>query len=294
MATFGTIVQMLLRSLETGSVYALAALAIIVIFRTSRVLHFAQSTMSMFSAYFVASMISILKLPLWSAFLLGVGVAVVAAFLVDFIIIRRVKNAASASKEIITFGLIMVFLGMVPVLFGVDPLQMPRALPQTQVNLFADASISYNSIFNIGIVILIMAALFYLLQKTKLGLAIRSTASNEPTARLMGVHTRNITLFAWILAGVLGLMSGVMIAPASVVTPTFMNPVQVSALFACVLGGFQTFYGPVLAAYIIAVANNFLLYFNSAWGTQIMYVLVLLFLVIRPNGLVGKRFVKKV
>lgn len=111
----------------------------------------------------------------------------------------------------------------------------------------------------------------------------------------MGVPTRNVTLFAWALAACLGCLSGVMIAPTTSVTPNVMDPVQVNALIACVLGGFQTFYGPVLGAYIIAVGTNLLsFYVDSTWGGQLMYLLVLVFIVFRPQGLVGKKFIKKV
>ena len=140
-----------------------------------------------------------------------------------------------------------------------------------------------------------MLVLFYVLQKTKLGLAIRTTASNEPVARLMGVPTRNVTLFAWALAACLGCLAGVMIAPSTSVTVNLMDNVQVNALIACVLGGFQTFYGPVLGAYIIAIGKNLLVfYWNSVWGEQLLYLLILLFIVFRPQGLVGKKFIKKV
>jgi branched-chain amino acid transport system permease protein len=128
-----------------------------------------------------------------------------------------------------------------------------------------------------------------------MGLAVRTTASNEPVARLMGVPTRQVTLAAWALAGVLGCLSGVMIAPTTTVTTSLMDAVQVNALFGCVLGGFQTFYGPVLGAYVIGVGRNFLVYYvSSIWGEQIMYLLILIFLIFRPNGLIGRKFVKKV
>ncbi len=188
----------------------------------------------------------------------------------------------------------MVFLGLAPIVFGTEPMQLPKAIPTGDVTL-GDANLSFNGLLNICLGVAIAAALFVVIQKTKIGLAIRATASNEPTARLMGIPTRTVTLLAWATAGVLGMLAAVMIAPATTVTPTFMNTVQVTALFACVLGGLQTFYGPVLGAYLIAVASNFLkLYVSSVWGEQILYLLILGFLLVRPNGLVGKTYLKKV
>ena len=290
----GTILQLFMRSLETGSVYALAALGIIIIYRTSNITHFAQGSMGMFSTFVVTYAFTSLKLPLWASTLVGVAVAVGIGFVVDLLVIRHTKKVSPVAKQIITLGLIMVFLGLSPMLFGVDPLLLPRFIQSGDVSV-GSAAISHNALLNISAGLALMVALFYVLQKTKMGLAVRTTASNESTARLMGVPTRKVTLAAWAVAGVLGCLAGVMIAPTTTVTTTLMNAVQVNALFACVLGGFQTFYGPVLGAYIIGVGRNFLVYYvSSVWGEQIMYLLILIFLIFRPNGLVGKKFVKKV
>lgn len=293
-AGFSTLLQLLLRSLETGSVYALAALGIIIIYRTSLITHFAQGSMGMFNTFVVTTVFISLSVPLWAAVLCGVVSAVATGFFVDFFIIRRAKRVTPVGKQIITFGVIMIFLGVAPMIFGVDPLMLPRFITSGDVNVFG-ASLSYNAILNISIGLALMGVLFFILQRTKMGLAVRSTASNEPTARLMGVPTKTVTLVAWAVAGVLGMLSGVMIAPTSMVTVYLMNAVQVNALFACVLGGFQTFYGPVLGAYVIGIGRNLLVYYvNSVWGDQLMYLFILVFLVFRPNGLVGKKIVKKV
>lgn len=291
---FGTFLQLLLRSLETGSVFALAALGIIIVYRTSLVAHFAQGSMAMFNTFVVSFAFSSLALPLWASVLCGIISAIVTGFLVDILIIRHAKKVSHVGKQIITMGLIMVFLGLTPVLFGVDSRQLPRFIPRGDLAI-GTASISYNAMLNIFMGLALMSALFFILQKTKIGLAVRTTASNESTARLMGVPTRSITLMAWAVAGVLGVLSGVMIAPATTVNVTLMDNVQISAFFACVLGGFQTFYGPVLGAYIIAIASNLMIYYvDSVWGNQIIYMLILIFLIFRPNGLVGKNFIKKV
>jgi branched-chain amino acid transport system permease protein len=289
-----TIFQLLMRSLETGSVYALAALGIIIVYRTSLIMHFAQGSMGMFSAFAVTFLFNIYGVPLWASVIAGVAVAIFMGFCIDFFIIRRARRATAVGKEIITLGLIMIFLGLAPMLFGVEPMLLPKFISSGDVG-FGGASISYNAILNITLGVVIALALFLILQKTKFGLAVRTTASNEPTARLMGVPTRLVTLVAWAVAGVLGMLAGIMIAPTTTVTTGLMNAVQVNALFACVLGGFQTFYGPVIGAYAIGVASNFLKYYvSSVWGEQILYLFILLFLLFRPNGIIGKTFVKKV
>ncbi|MDR2600717.1 MAG: branched-chain amino acid ABC transporter permease [Oscillospiraceae bacterium] len=294
MSEFSTFLQLTLRSLETGSVYALMALSIIIIFRTSLTLHFAQGTMAMFCTFCIAFLVNSYNLPLWLALVCGIIIAAIMATLVDFLVIRRTNAASVDGRKIITLGLIMVFIGLAPMIFGSNVQNLPRFIPRGDLSI-AGASISYNAILNIASGLALMGVLFFILQYTKFGLAIRATASNEVTARLMGVQTKLVTLVAWIVAGILGVVAGVMIAPATTVNVGLMAPIQLAALLACVLGGFQTFYGPVIGAYIIGMLPNYLSYYGSSvWSIQIMYLLILLFLLIRPNGIIGKKFIKKV
>ena len=284
--------QLFFRSLETGSVYALAALGLIIIFRTSSVIHYAQGTMGMFSTFVVA--VAAASLPLGISVLLGVGVAVILGVLVDVLVIRRAKRLDPIGVQIITLGLLMVFLGIAPAFFGVDPLPMPKFIASGELKI-GTAAISYNGLFNIALSLVIMLALFFTLQKTKLGLAIRMTAENSTTARMMGVPVRNVTMFAWAIGGVLGCLSGVMVAPTTSVQLTLMDSVITAALISCLFGGVQSFIGPVVAAYILGIARNFMMFYvSTAWGEQIFYIFILLFIVVRPNGLIGKKVVKKV
>lgn len=289
-----TLLQILLRSLETGAIYALATLGIIIVFRTNLMINFAQGVMGMFGAYIVTVLYTKANMPLLAAIALGVIIAIGLGFVVDIVVIRRTKRVAGTGKEIITLGMMMVFLGITPMIFGVDPMRLPKVIETGEIAI-GGANLSYNSLLNIVVGIGLTVALFMILQKTKLGLAIRTTASSEKTARLMGVPTKWVTLFAWALALVLGTLAGTMIAPSTSVTVNLMDNVQVNAFIACVLGGFQTFYGPVLGAYIIAIATNLLSYYvSSVWGAQILYALVIIFIVIKPVGLIGKRVTKKV
>ena len=228
-----TLIQLLLRSLETGAIYALATLGIIIVFRTNFMINFGQGVMGMFGAYIVTVLFNKMGLPIVLAILVGLIAAIGVGFLVDFIIIRRTKHVTGTGKEIITLGLMMVFLGITPMLFGVDPMRLPKVIENGAFSV-GGANLSYNSLLNIVLGLGLTIGLFLLLQKTKLGLAIRTTASSEKTARLMGVPTKWVTLFAWALALVLGTLSGAMIAPSTSVTVNLMDSVQVNAFNACV------------------------------------------------------------
>lgn len=289
-----TFLQVIFRSLETGSIYALAALGIIIVYRTSNITNFSQGAVAMFNTFVVTHLFAKQGLPLWLAIIAGMVSAVIIGILIDLVIIRHTKKVSPVAKQIITLGLVMIVTGLAPIFFGVDPLRLTRFIEKGSITILG-ASISYNGLFNIIFGVAIMSTLFYILQKTKWGLAVRTTASNEFTAKLMGVPTKNVTMAAWAVAGILGVISGAMVAPMTSVTLGLMDEIQINALIACVLGGFQTFYGPVLGAYIIGISRNLLLYYvSSIWGGQILYILILVFLVFRPYGLIGKKIVKKV
>lgn len=289
-----TFLQVILRSLETGSIYALAALGIIIVMRTSNITNFSQGAVAMFNTFIVTFLFTTYGLPLPLAIAGGIISAVLTGFFIDFFIIRHTKKVSPVAKQIITLGIVMVVLGLSPMFFGVDPMRLPKLIEDGNLGILG-ANISHNGLFNILFGLGVMGVLFYILQKTKVGLAVRATASNEYTAKLMGVPTKKVTLGAWAIAGILGVISGIMVAPMTSVSLNLMDEIQINALVAVVLGGFQTFYGPVVAAYIIGVSRNLLLFYvSSIWGGQILYILILVFLVFRPYGLFGKKIVKKV
>jgi len=288
------ILQLIFSGLETGSIFALATLGIIIIFRTSRATNFAQGSIGMFNAFVATIVLINHSLPPWLAAIVGMLSAFVTGVIIDLLIIRQAKRANVISKQIITFGIILVLLGIAPMMFGSVPLSFPRFIQTGGIEIVG-APLSYNGLLNILLGLGIMGGLFYFLQKTKWGLAVRVTASNDQTARMMGVPTSLVTMGAWAVAAALGTLSALMLAPVINVNVMMMENVQINALIAGVLGGFQTFHGPVIAAYIIAILRNLInFYVSSTWGEPLLYGLILLFIVVRPNGLIGKKIVKKV
>ncbi len=289
--------RIIFTSLETGSVYALAALGIVLIFRTSKTTNFAQGSIGTLNAFVAASLLMKWGYSIWIVTLVAIITAFLTGIIIDRFIIRPASKVSVVSKQIITLGLIMVIIGIIPMIFGVDPLNLPRFIPvtpETKIDI-AGALISYNAFFIIFVSIVLMGFSFWFLQYTKWGLAIRVTASNEVTSRLMGVPTKTVTMASWATAAIFGTLAAIIIAPQANVNVMMMTDVQVNAFFACVLGGFQTFYGPVIGAYIIAFANNMTSYYiTSTWSTVIVYVLILIFLFFKPVGIIGKKLIKKV
>jgi len=290
-------ISLILRSLETGSVYALAALGVVLIYRTSKTTNFAQGSIGTLNAFVAATILVKWGWSIWAVVPVAMVTAIITGFIIDTIFIRPASKVGPTGKQIITLGLIIVIIGIIPWIFGVEPIPMPQFFEFTEANRinFLGAVIGFNAIFVIGVSIFLMTALFWFLKYTDWGLAIRVTASNEVASKLMGVPTKTVTLMSWATAATFGTLAAIIVAPQTAVDINMMNDIQINAFFACTLGGFQTFYGPVLGAYIIAMSKNLTSYYiTSTWSTTLVYVIIMIFLFFKPVGLVGKKFVKKV
>ena len=286
-------VQILFNSLETGGVQALATLGVILIFRTSSAFNYAQGVISMFCAFMAAHFLHTTGMNVWISTLVGLLGAICVGVIIDRVVIGRAVKLHSVSKQIITLGLIMVFLGLAPMFFGIVPLSYTR-FAMGAVGLFG-ANLPYGAIVNILISLVVMMAMFYVIQRTKWGLAIRATASNDVMARLMGIPTPLVTMASWAIAAAMGTLAALMIAPDTTVNLNMMNSIQITALLACVLGGLGTFHGPVIAAYLIVFTRQITtFYISSVWSEAIVYTMILGVLMINPNGMFGKKAVKKV
>ncbi|MDR2167301.1 MAG: branched-chain amino acid ABC transporter permease [Clostridiales bacterium] len=286
-------VQILFNSLEMGGVYALATMGVILIFRTSSAFNYAQGVIAMFCAFIAAHVLHMTGMHVILATVVGLLAALAVGIVIDRVVISRTINLHSVSKQIVTLGLVIVFLGLAPMFFGVDPLTYPRFAHGSIA--VAGANITYSAIINISIGIIVMAVLFYIIQRTKWGLAVRATASNGIVARLMGIPTPIVTMGAWALAAALGTMAAIMIGPTTTVNLTMMDNIQITALLACVLGGLGTFHGPVIAAYIISLSRSMIaFYVTPVWSDAIVFLLILGVLLLAPNGIFGKKVVRKV
>lgn len=286
--------QQVVGGIETGSMYALAAMGLVLIYQTSKTINFSQGTLGMFNAYICTAFILQAGLPLYFAVPAAMLFAMLLGAGIDRFLMNGRKHITALSKEMITLALIIIFQGLAPMLFGANETSFSKFISASALDV-GGVKVLPNSLLVIGITFAIMVALFLILDKTKLGLAVRATAANPVTARLMGVPTRMVTLGAWAVATALGCLAAIMVAPLKNVTVSMMDSIHLNSFIAAVLGGFSTFYGPVVAAFIIGIANNlFGFYISTKWALPLLYALILLFIVLRPNGLFGKKIIKKV
>lgn len=287
-----TFFQVLIAGLETGSLYALSAMGLILVFRTSQMLNFAHSDSAMFCT-FVSLTIMRLSGSFALAFLGGVLFGLLLGVLID-LATRVAGKINPTSKMIVTLGLAMVLSGLASSFFGLDTHYFRKAIMLDNLNI-GGVIIQPNSLFIMALSILIMAVLLFVIGKTKIGIAIRATAQSERTARLMGVPVDRIYTISWVTATMLAAITGILVAPVTNVSISMMGEVHMKAFTAAVLGGFGSFVGPVVGGLLVGVLDNLVgLYISLNWKTTIVYAFLILILIIKPAGIFGRKRRKRV
>lgn len=298
--------QTIVNSLPTIGRYALVTIGIVLIFRTTATTNFAQGLIATFGTFVVTwASLTYTALPLWVCLLLGMAAAFALGMFVDVALIRRARRITPSGKQMITMGVMMILVNVTPVLFrDITLWTRPGKSFSTAIITFQLFGYTLN-ITEMGLLAFVLAAIvlslvFAALKFTKWGLGVRATAANENVAQMLGVNTRVITAFSWALAGALASLGGFFTGAGTALNVTLMGNAQIYGFLACVLGGFGSFPAPILGAVIIPLIYNFagnpaIMGPNAGmWQNLITFVVVLLLILIFPNGILGKKYIKKV
>ena len=282
----------------------LATFAVTLIFKTSYTTNFAQGVISALGAYAAVEFTLMHGYALWQVAFIGILVAFLLGVAIDVLIFRNGRYVNALGKQIITMGLISILIGLIPFVFKVAHLESIPAQPFVHLSKgfqLGDVFVAYNTLIGLGVSVVLLAAVFLMLQKSKWGLSVRATASNEIVAGMMGVNTKVITAISWGIAGAFGAVAAILyIGNVTLSNGYIMTNTQINAFLAGILGGFSTFYGPIWGCVIIYMLNVLVgcacvhMEKLSNWKEAIVYLLVMLLVLIKPQGLFGKKMVKKV
>lgn len=306
---FTFFLQTIFATLLLVCVTMVATMGISLIFKTSNTTNFAQGSIAALGCYLVAylSMQWAPEIPYWVCIIIGLVAGLAVGLLIDIGIFRRGRSVNLIGKQIITMGMVTLIVGVIPLIFGTtDAPQIPAFVEGAWTIDMGEGwsfSITKHSVVCIGITAVVITVLFILLYKSKWGLGVRATASNEMTAGIIGINTHVITATSWAIAAGLAVLAAVMLnAGNATLTSTFMTQTQVNSFLSGILGGFSTFYGPIVGAAIVPLVTEIVGYFGLfegadfliGWKEVIVYGLLLVVILIKPNGLFGKKMIKKV
>jgi branched-chain amino acid transport system permease protein len=279
--------------LATGGIYASLALALVMIYRATELVNFAQGEMAMFSTYLAWSMINA-GLPYWPAFVLTIGVSFLAAAVIELAIIRPLAGAPVLASVIVFIGLLLVFNSIAGWIFSYTIKTFPSPFPSEP--LWANSYISTHEVGAIGVTLVLLAMLFVFFRWTELGLTMRAAAENPVSSRLVGIRVARMVALGWGLAASLGAVAGMMVAPIIFLDPNMMSGVLLYAFAAALLGGIDNPWGAVLGGFSLGIVENLLgaYLIGTELKMTVALVIIVLVLVVKPSGVFGRTVLTRV
>ena len=294
MTSFGEIVQVLVSGATIGSVYALVALGLVLLYRTTRILNFAHGDIGVLATFIAYSIFTSLKLPFGLSFLLALVAAAAIGALIYLLLVKPAKNRSELGLLILTLGLALALGGLDALVFGSDNKLIPTLMSDRIVHL-AGASFSLASLVTAAFGLVLMLALWVLLSFTKLGLAMRAVAQREDVAEAMGLPVRVVLMATWAAAAVLAAAAAMLFAPSTLLNPTMMLDPLSKGFVAAVIGGMNSLPGAVLGGYVLGILELLVgVYLSLEFKASFAFLIVIIVLVTRPHGILGKPDVKRV
>ena len=291
--TTAALVHVVVSGLATGSIYALMAISLVIIYNATRTLNFAQGEMLMISTFVGWAVYQRAKLPLAVVMLIAVVAAALLAWAIERAIIRHAISATHFDVLIITLGLSLMLRSAAGIAWTHDDFPFPSFFGNRPVAL-GPVRLAPVSLGIIGASLALMAILWVLFTRTRLGRAMRAVAQNQRAARLMGISVERVYSASWVLAAVVGAIAGVLIAPV-IFLSSKMGVVVINGFIAAVLGGFGSMPGAVVGGMLLGVIENLApLYLPSSIKHSVPFIMLIVILLIRPGGVVGRVARRKV
>lgn len=278
-----------LTGLSQGAIYAAFALALVLIWRATRIINFAQGAMGMFTTYLALLVIDSGQ-SYWVGFVVALVSGLALGAVVERLVMRRVEGGAELNAVIVSLGVFIALEALASILFGASFQSFPapfglRGLAVGKVTI----AFTPFSLFAIGAVLVVMLGLLALFRFTDLGLRMRASAFSQEVSRLLGVRVGRMLMLGWALAAVVGSLAGLLIAGGNLVYPAYMDGVIVYGFVSAVLGGLDSPVGAVAGGLLIGLALSYVSgYLGGELVTLAALGILVAVLLIRPRGLFSR------
>jgi branched-chain amino acid transport system permease protein len=284
--------QQIFSGLAAGAIYASVALALVMIYRATDLVNFAQGEMAMFSTYIAWTLVNA-GIPFWGAYLITLAVSFLGGMAIERVIVRPVENAPVLTAVIVTIGLLLIFNSLAGWIYSYTVQDFPSPFPDRPL---LGALMTTRDLGVIGVTLAMLVLLFVFFRFTTIGLAMRAAAQNPESARLCGIRVGRMLALGWGLAAAIGATAGIMVAPVLFLDPNMMGGVLLYAFAGALLGGITSPVGAVVGGLIVGVTENLVgtYLIASQLKLTVALALIILVLVFRPNGLFGTAIVRRV
>ena len=275
------------------------ALALVLIFKATGVVNFAQGEMAMIGAFITYAIANAFDIPGFFAVLIGMVLSALGAAAIERVLIRPFDPANHLAIVIVTLSLFLILNAIAGVIWAFDPRAFPSLFPKRNETFeLLGARIEYAALFTWVTVLAAVFLVTLLLRKTKIGLAFRSVSSSLESSQLVGIHIGRTLQFGWALAAAVGTLAGSLVARTTLLEPNFMGRVLIYSFAAATLGGLDSLGGAVIAGIIIGLVQTMGGGYVDTIGAELAPALALavivIVLVVKPSGLFGSKRIERV
>jgi branched-chain amino acid transport system permease protein len=287
------ILEYSLIGIASGSMYVLAALGFVIIFKSTNIFNFAMGEMMMFGAYLFFAATVQLQLGWPIGLVLALAGSIVAAIVIERGLLQPLLGQPAIVLVMVTLGVGSMLRGIAGLIWGPDIVQLPDFLPRAPIfigDLLIPGKLAWGSLA-VGVI----ATLFILYYRfSRAGIAIRATSADLLTAEGIGINIRRIFTLTWIIGGVLAACAGIVVGSLNGITPT-LGLVALNVLAVVMLGGMTSVGGVVIAGIFIGWVETLVgAYLGAAWQAFMPYLIVLLVMTFKPTGLFGERQIERI
>jgi branched-chain amino acid transport system permease protein len=284
------LVEILLWGVATGCVYVLLAAGLNIIFGVMKLVNFAHGELLMIGAFVSYSVTVSLGLNAYAGVLVAIAVVALLGVGVERLVFRRVMGTEKLNEIIVSLGLIYFFANTAVLLWGDKSKQIVSPFGNLVVPITESAFISYDRIIAIVVVIAILIAVFFLIQKTKIGLAMRATSQRNDTAMLMGINIRKVYMFSFALGAALAGAAGALYGILFTFNPQIGALPTIKGFAIIILGGLGSIPGAVIGGLLYGIAEySATIFLGGIWQDAIAFAVLIAVLVVRPTGIFGQK-----
>jgi len=287
--------QLLLNGIIAGSIYALIAIGFTVIYRTVKFFHFAHGVVYTAGAYFAYTLIISLHLNFALSFFLAIVLAAILGVAIDRLVYYplRQQKASNLIFLLASFGVVIFIQNLIQLIYGAQILTI-RTGPIKEGHHFLGAVITDIQILILAVSIILMIFLWLFIQKTKLGKAMRAVSDDPIAANVVGINPERIILTSFAIGSALAGAAGILISFETNIEPTMGFSALLKGIIASIIGGIGSIPGAVLGGFFLGLAENLGIWKISAgWKDCIAFAILIIFLLLRPRGILGNKTEKK-
>ena len=290
---WSTNLQMVTAGLAMGSIYALVALGFVLIFNAVNVVNFAQGEFAMVPAFVCVWLLTRLNIPFALACVITVAFMVVFGIVFQRIAYYPLRNRSFLPVIISTIGVGIFLKNGAQMIFGAEPLSMPRPISVTTVNVFG-VLVDPQYIVIIICTLALLCFQYFFFEKTLLGKKMLATAQDKEMARLLGIPVARMIVITFIYSSILGAAAGILVGPIFFVTKEMGGMIGLKAFCSAIVGGFGSVPGAILGGIFLGVIEVFASYYiSSAYRDAFAFMILILVLLLRPQGFFGEKVAEK-